>query len=173
MKHKQGNNELSLIVGTPKFSPSDLEAEEWAYALIDMIQDQVDEFNSDDSPFVLQAFGLSCIVNKVFDVKSKAEGIAKQLTELSKDNIEFFVVSLDSNTDSINGKKIRDVSFAIRISGSAPFTGRTNIFITDEEYSEIINGGQVEWDGEIVTVYAVDADTATDIVMEIDFDDRY
>lgn len=173
MKHKQGNNELSLIVGTPKFNPSDAEAEEWATALIEMIQEQVDEFNSDESPFVLQAFGLSCIVNKVFDVRSKAEGIAKELTELSRHNIEFFVISLDNNTDDINGKKIRDVSFAIRISGSAPFTGSTNVFITDEEYSEIISGGKVEWDGQVVTVYAESEDAATDIIMEINFDDRH
>ena len=170
MKLKEEKTNLFVVVGTPSFTPTDREAEEWAMALIEMISEQVDQFN-EISPFQLRALGMSCMVDRVFDLESKANHIAEQLTQLGDGNIEFSPFMLSNDTERINAKDIREVAYAVRVYNAHPFSGTTKMFLDDKQYDNIRDGGIVESDGVVVTVYADTMDRAVDIALALDMEE--
>lgn len=170
MKIKSESGKLYAIVGSPVLHPSDEEATAWAEAMVDILEDKVEEYYEQSSAFSLKVVGLGCMVTQTFSVEAKAEEVAQMLNTISGD-IEFFVLELDSDDEGINEKKIRECGVAISVDGSLPWASSTHLFLTDTEYARLVNNHMVDWDGEIYTLYAADEDEAEAAVWEFIMED--
>jgi hypothetical protein len=154
---------LYIVVGTPIYHPEVASGDE-EQVIIDMLDEMsntVYEFNRGKSPFTLQTFGLSCIVDVLFDIKGKAQGVADELTELSGGDIHFVVSEISKQTNAINEKHVREVGYSVSFEGAIPSSGTIGLFLTDPQYIEIASEGTITYDGDMLyTAYAVNEEVA-------------